>query len=165
MLSGRVTDKMVFVAIYTLVAMLVVIQGGRHITNYVLDTVFYNDYLMPWKLQLTAMRHQTVNWPEYVSHDPGAYMSSLVTTMRANGLAVPKSNMEQSYVYRLNKFGEKAQQILIVATREKIILFNLPPGTFDRLDDFADGRIDASAGAFTGQWSTDGITRIGYWKY
>jgi len=164
MLSGRVTDKMVFVAIYTVVAMVVVMPGARHIANYAADVVFYHDYLMPWKMRLVTMRHQTTHWPAWVDHDPGAYMRALMRVMRTGGLEPPNSNTEYGYVYRLNKFGEKARQILIVGTNEEMILYNLPAGTFDRLDRFIDGRLDPAAGRFTGRWSSDNITRIGHWK-
>ena len=164
MLSGRVTDKMLFVTIYTLVAMLVVIQGGRQVTNYVLDVMFYNNYLMPWQVQLIVMRQQTTQWPVYREHDPAGYMRALVDAMALKGLAAPESNTDKHYVYKLNKFGEKEQQILIVGTLEKIILFNLPESTFNRIDWFIDSHLDATTGRFTGKVSTDGISRIGYLK-
>lgn len=165
MLSGRVTDKMMFVTIYSVVAILVVIQGGRHMTNYVLDAAFYNDYLMPWKLQLIAMRHQSTSWPELMSYNPGAYMQSLVVAMHAVGLTPPKSNTSKCWLYQLNKFGNSVQPVLIVGTVKNMVLYNLPVSTFNRLDHFIDNETDAAAGQFTGQWSTDGTTRIGYWKY
>jgi len=165
MLSGRVTDKILFVAIYSVIAILVVIQGGRKMTNYVLDAAFYNDYLMPWKIDLIDMRHRTVVWPDYKTQDPVGYMQLLMKNMASAGLTPPKSNAAEDYLYRLNKFGEKTQQILLVGTSELITLYNLPESTFKRIDRFIDGESDADAGHFTGNLSTDGISRIGYWKF
>lgn len=164
MLSGRVTDKLVFVSIYTLVAVLVVIQGARHIANYVVDATFYNDFLHPWEMQLLAMRHQSIHWPLLDKGDPGAYMQALISAMQSSGFAPPKSNADQAYVYRIHKIGERPQQILIVATIERMTLYNLPTSTFERLDRFIDGYCDPASGRLTGRWSTDGITRIGEWK-
>lgn len=164
MLSGRLTDKVLFVAIYSVVAIVVVIHGGRLMTNYVLDTVFYNDYLMPWKLQLISMRHLTFAWPELKAQDPAGYMQTLVQSMAAAGVVPPKSNTAKCYLYQLNKFGEKARQILIVGTSEKIILYNLPESTFTRMDRLIDNQADANAGHFTGIPSKDGVSLIGHWQ-
>lgn len=92
-------------------------------------------------------------------------MQSLMAAMHAAGLTPPKSNTSKCWLYRLNKFGEPAQQVLIVGTLENIVLYNLPATTFNRLDRFIDDEADAAAGHFTGQWSTDGVTRIGHWKF
>lgn len=164
MLSGRVTDKLVFVAIYTLVAVLVVIKGARHVANYAMDAGFYHDYLQPWEAQLTAMRYRTIPWPPLNDGDPGAYMQALLDVMSASGLTAPKSNTAQAYVYRIRKIGEGTRQVLIMATIERLTLYNLPVTTFERLDRFIDGRSDPESGRLTGRWSADGVTLIGNWR-
>ena len=164
MLSGRVTDKMVFVAIYTIVAVLVIIQGARHVANLALDTTFYNDYLVVWEVQLLTLRHQTTAWPDLNPHDPGAYMEALESVMRAGGHEPPMSNTDRAHIYRLRQFGEQPKQVLFVGTNEQMIIYNLPVSTFERLDHFIDGGVDPDQGRFTGRWSEDRITRIAYWK-
>jgi len=164
MLSGRVIDKMVFVAIYTIVAMLVIIQGARYVANVALDTVFYKDYLVVWRMKLLTMRHQTIDWPDYDPQDPGAYMHALERVMCKAGLAPPKSNTDKAHVYRLSRFGDRTGQVLLVGTDRGMILYNLPVSTFGRLDTMIDGDVDPDRGDFTSVWSTDRVTRIGYWN-
>lgn len=164
MISGRLSDKVAFVVIYTLVSVLIVIKGAQTVANYAVDVVFYHEYLQPWETRLIAIRHQIALWPPMDTGDPGAYMRGLVKIMSANGLAPPKSNTKEAYVYRIRKIGERTQQVLVKATLEQMVIYNLPVSTFDRLDRFIDGRSDPAAGRLTGRWSTDGVTRIADWR-
>jgi hypothetical protein len=162
MVSGRVADKLIFAAIYTAVAVLVV-GGARQLTNYALDAVFYRDYLMQWEVSLIALRQKQASWLAYDKQDPMAYMQHFVRRMQAEGLQAPQSNTAHAYVYRLHKFGEPARRILLVCLDNRIILYGLPASSFDRLDQFVDGQSDPAGGDFTGRWSSDRMTRIAQW--
>ena len=163
MLSGKWADKLMFVAIYAMAALLV-IWGARGIANYAMDANFYHDYLLQWEVRLLALRHQQPVWPPFNPQDPLLSMQNLVTLMEMNGLQPPKSNTARVYTYRLNKMGEKPAQILLICKESRLILYGLPATTFDRLDRFIDGQPDPDSGDFTGKWSTDRITRIAQWK-
>jgi hypothetical protein len=161
---GRLTDNMAFVAIYSLVAMAVVIPGASFTANYAIDTIFFNNYLRPWEMLLVELRHRTVAWPDYATGDPGAYMQALVEVVKAAGLTPPQSNTGRDYIYQLNKIGERLQPVFLVGTVEQMHLFNLPASTFKRLDRLIDGQSGPAAGRFTGTWSTDGVTYIAHWR-
>lgn len=161
MRAGQVTDKIFFAAIYTMVAVLVV-HTGRGIVHYALDAAFYRDYLQPWERSLVALRNQTAQWPAYDRQDPVGYMQALTAMMKARGIAPPSSNTAQAFIYRFARFGRKPHKVLLVGTPGRMILYNVPARTFERLDRFIDGRFDPEAGAFTGQGSADGATWIAY---
>ena len=160
--SGRFVDKSIFVVIYTAVALLVV-MGAHRLTDYTIDLAFYQDYLVPWEVSLMAWRQKQIEWKTDDGHDPVAYMQDLVLQMQAKGLQPPQSNTARAYVYRLNRFGAHARQILLVYKDGRIILYGLPPSSFERLDRFIDGHSDPQSGEFTGQWSSDQVTRIAQW--
>ena len=123
--SGRFVDKSIFVVIYTAVALLVV-MGAHRLTDYTLDLAFYQDYLVPWEVSLMAWRQIQIEWKTDDGHDPVAYMQDLVLRMQAKGLQPPQSNTARAYVYRLNRFGAHARQILLVYKDSRIILYGLP---------------------------------------
>lgn len=162
-LSGRTADKLTFAAIY-LAAALFVVWGGRRTMDYARDAVFYRDYLMSWEVQLTAMRYRAVQWPRLSAGNPVAYMQEIVRLMQTNGVQPPASNTADAFIYRLNAFGDRDCNLLLVFRDSQIVLYGLPRETFDRLDKFIDGRVDPQHGVFTGRWSVDGQTRIGHWK-
>jgi hypothetical protein len=163
MLSGRVADKLIFTAIYVMVAVLMM-WGVRITVNYALDARFYQAFLAPWQVRLLAMQHQAPGWPEFDGRDSFRYMETLVAFMKKKGLQPPQSNTEKPFIYRLSKFGDRAQRILVVFEHNAIMLYGLPAATFDRLDRFIDGSLDPDQGDFRGRWSSDQISRIGTWK-
>lgn len=160
---GRVADKLTFTAIYLAMAILVVWGAGRMV-NYAVDAGFYRKFLMPWEISLMEMRYKSVHWPHFIKDRPVAYMQSVVHLMKANGVQLPRSNTPHDFIYRLNKFGNEASQVLLVFHGSAIVIYGLPRITFDRLDAFIDGHINAEQGDFTGQLSKDQITMIGSWK-
>ena len=162
MLSGKLTDKLLFVAIY-IAAGILVVYGARCITNYALDIRFYQDFLLPWKTTFLAMRHQAPIWPEANGEDPMGAMQTLVRHLQEKGIEFPKSNTTYPFVYRLNKFGERDQRILMVFRQNKMLLYGLPASSFNRLDRIIDGFSDAEHGDFTGRKSTDQISCIAQW--
>lgn len=164
MLSGKGADKLLFTTIYVVVAVLVVVQGARAIANFALDASFYNNWLRFWQVQLVQMRYRTIVWPAYDRQDPAVYMETLVRLMQREGLTPPGSNTGKEYLYRLSRFGQRSVQLLLVCTREQIVIFNLPESTFRRIDRFVDGNVSPETGQFTGSWSADGMTRIAVWK-
>ncbi|MBT8341551.1 MAG: hypothetical protein HKP58_20605 [Desulfatitalea sp.] len=163
-ISGSATDKLMFAAIYIGIAVILVIQGARHLADYALDASFFNDYLCLWETRLVEMRQGAINWPPQDRNDPAGYMQQLADVMRRQGISPPRSNTDRPYVYRLQRFGRRAVQVLLVSTRQGITLFNLPTATFERIDRFVDGASNPDSGSFTGNMSADGVTRIAYWK-
>jgi hypothetical protein len=163
MLSGRVADKLIFTAIYVMAAVMMM-WGVRITVNYALDVRFYQTYLSQWRVRLLAMQDQAPGWPEFDGRDSVRYMETLVAFMSKKGVRPPQSNTDRPFIYRLAKFGDRAQQILVVFDHNSIMLFGLPATTFDRLDHFIDGVADPDHGDFRGRWSSDQISRIGRWK-
>ena len=162
--TGRVADKLMFVAIYLAASVLVVWGAGR-ITNYAQDARFYRTYLKPWEMRLLALRYKPVEWPVYIESNPATYMQAVTRVMQVNGVQPPESNTDFGYTYRLQKFGDEVHQILLVFRDNHLVIYGLPRITFDRLDRFIDGSSDPDRGNFTGRWSTDRVTRIGYLKF
>lgn len=161
--SGRVVDKLFFTGIYLAVALLVVWAAGRMV-NYSVDASFYRSFMMPWESGLIQMRYKTIQWPSYRKDRPVAYMQSVVQLMKMNGIQLPRSNTKHAFTYRLNKFGGKAVQILLVFNNNTVIIYGMPMTTFDRLDKFIDGQAGVHSGAFSGQRGSDQISMIGFWK-
>ena len=161
--SGRTADKLTFAAIYLAVALLIV-WGGKRVMNYARDAGFYRDYLMSWEVRLMDLRYRAVQWPLLSGDNPVAYMREVVRLMRINGIEPPASNTADTFIYRLNAFGDREHMLLLVLLDNQIVIYGLPRETFDRLDKFIDGRADPLQGAFTGRWSADRVTRIGYWR-
>ena len=160
---GKVTDKLLFTALYVAAAV-VAVWGARQATNAVLDIRFYQDFLLPWQAGLLTLRLQAPEMPAYHKEAPQEYMNALVAHMRLHGVAYPASNTEHPFIYDLNKFGERARRILMVFNGGRMVLYGLPPATFDRLDGVIDGRRDPARGDFTGSWSADQVSRIAQWK-
>jgi len=163
MLSGKLTDKLLFTAIYCALGFLA-IWGARSITNYALDVRFYREYLQQWQTSMLALRHQASAWPPRGDMEAVDYMQVLMRHLRVNGVSVPSSNTEYPFVYRLSKFGERSQRILMLYDQNRLILYGLPESTFEHLDHFIDGQSDPGHGDFTGRWSADQISRIAQWK-
>lgn len=160
---GKVTDKLLFTALYVAAAVMAV-WGARLVTNAALDFRYYRDFLLPWQTALLALRHQAPDAPAYQKEAPMDYMNALVTHMRLHGVTFPSSNTGHPFIYDLNKFGERSRRILMVFDRGRMVLYGLPPTTFDRLDGIIDGRPDPDRGDFTGRWSADQVSRIAQWK-
>ena len=163
MVAGKLADKLIFTAIYIAVA-IVVVWGARSITNYAQDAAFYRDFLIAWEASLLSMRHQNAAAPAYTDQEPIGYMEQLAAFMRGKGIKPPESNTKNAFIYRLRKFGEKPRQVLLLYKQNRIVLFGLPASTFDNLDAFIDGKRNPGQGRFTGQWGSDGISRIGTWE-
>lgn len=163
MRSPMAIDKIAFVAIYVALAV-IVLWAGRSVTNYALDTSFYQNYLTAWEARLIALRHKKVSWAPYDGNNPSDYMESLVKVMQDNGLSPPLSNTDHHFIYRINKFGDRSCRILLLFHDDRLVLYGLPISTFRRLDRFIDGLSDPQNGNFTGISSSDNITKIGNWK-
>ena len=163
-LSPKGADKLTYIAIYLVLAIIAVWGGGK-VINYAVDFGFYRDFLMPWEVRLMEMRHRSLPIPEFKREHPMAHMASIVDVMKANGLPLPNSNTEHAYVYRLSRFGGENSNVLLVFNGRKIMIYGLPGATFRRLDRFVDGRVDAIRGDFTGQLSNDRLTYIGAWRF
>lgn len=163
MRSPMAIDKIAFVLIYVAIAM-IVMWAARSVTNYALDTNFYQNFLTAWEARLVAMRYKKVSWEPYDGKSPSDYMQSLIKVMQDNGLSPPPSNTEHRFIYRMNKFGDRSRQIMLLFHNDRLILYGLPQSTFNRLDRFIDGLSDPHRGHFTGIWSSDNITKIGTWK-
>lgn len=162
-LTGKVADRLMFTAIYLVVALLVVWGTGR-LANYAADFGFYRDFLMPWGMRLLEMRHRPVQWPAFKKGHPVAYMQAVAEAMKSNGMQLPMSNTDHPFIYRLNRYGGDATKVLLIFHDNKLIIYGLPCATFNRLDRFVDGQIDSGRGDFTGRLSRDQITMIGSWR-
>ena len=162
-ITGRSADKLIFAALYTLAAIIVVWGAGR-ITDKAADMRLYRDFLLPWETRVVALRYQNVSWPKFEKNNPAKSMQALIALMQMHGLDPPESNTGRRFVYRLRKFGGSAYQLLLVYHDHRLIIYGLPDKSFIQLDLLIDGIKDPGGGDFTGEWSTDGLTRIGIWR-
>ena len=64
----------------------------------------------------------------------------------------------------IDKVGHGTQMVFLLALSDRVVIYNLPPGTIDLLDKMIDGRRDLETGRLTGLKSKDGMTYIGSWK-
>ena len=161
--SPKGADKLSFITIYLVLAVIAVWGGGK-VINYTVDFGFYRDFLMPWEVRLMEMRHRSLRIPKFKREHPMAHMASIVEVMKANGMPLPHSNTEHAFVYRLSRFGGEISNVLLVFNGRKIMIYGLPGATFRRLDRFVDGRVDENRGEFTGRLSNDRVTYIGAWR-
>lgn len=163
MLSQRVSDRFLSIGLYGLIAIGMVYFGSRMI-NYALDAKFYNDYLTEWEMALLKYRHQSGRYPQFSGGNQQNYMLHLVKQMKRNMMAPPASNTDQPFQYVIDKIGYGTQKIFLLALSDRMILYNLPPGTIHLLDKMIDGHQDLTTGLLTGQKSKDAMTYIGTWK-
>lgn len=163
MLSVRITDRFLSIGLYTLIALGMVWIGSRMI-NYALDAKFYNDYLTGWEMALIKYRHQSGIYPEFSGGNHQEYMRRLVQSMRRNTAPPPASNADHPFLYVIDKVGHETQMVFLLALSDRVVIYNLPPGTIDLLDKMIDGIRDLEAGRLTGLKSKDGMTYIGSWK-
>ena len=91
------------------------------------------------------------------------YMASLVNVLRRNGVSPPPTNGKVPYAYEINRFWQKSRQVFLLGLPDRIILYGVPPATFERIDRLIDGQADTQKGSFTGKPSTDHATIIGQW--
>lgn len=163
MLSGRISDRFLSIALYTLIALGMVWFGSR-LVNYTLDLRFYNEYLLRWEMALTKYRYQSNRYPEFNGGNHTQYMQQLVQLMIQSETTVPESNTEFPFLYWMNKVGYAGHNVFLLALSDRLVLYNLPSKTIYLLDKMVDGHQDLEQGLLTGQKSKDGVTYIGSWK-
>lgn len=163
MISGRIFDRFLSIGLYALLGIGIVWFGSRMI-NYTLDVHFYNDYLMDWEMALTTYRRQSGEYPEFNGGNHKQYMQQLIQRMAKSMVGIPESNTESPFLYRIDKIGYATQRVFLLALSNRMVLYNLPAGTINRLDKMVDGRKDLEKGLLTGRKSKDGVTYIGSWK-
>ncbi|MCJ8502141.1 hypothetical protein [Desulfatitalea alkaliphila] len=164
MRAGLAADKLFFAAIYTAVAVLVVLSA-RGMIHHARDAAFYRDYLALWESGLTELRQRQPDWPAVTLDDPAAYMAALVDLMRGQGIVVPRGNTDSPYIYRLSRFGKAPRNLLLLGTTRQMRLFNVPEQTMRRLDRIIDGQADPDKGRWTAAPSADGMTWNIQWRY
>jgi hypothetical protein len=163
MISERVADRFLSIGLYTLIGLGIVWFGSRMV-NYALDVHFYNDYLLGWEMALTEYRHQSGGYPKFNGGNHMKYMQQMMQRMTQNMSVLPKSNTEFPFLYRIDKIGYETQRVFLLALSDRMVLYNLPAGTINRLDKMVDGHEDLDKGLLTGRKSKDGVTYIGSWK-
>ena len=89
---------------------------------------------------------------------------ALIESMRQADITPPDSNTARQFVYRIEKVGDQAREIFLLAGPGKMMLYGLAAETLNRLDKNIDGSKDLNQGRLTAYRSKDGITYIGVWQ-
>jgi len=163
-ISGKTTERFIFLVVYAGIAG-IVLWGGIRILNSSLESRYYKDFLLKWEISLRAYDTRGGGWPRFTGNNHLEYMDNLVKLMRAGKISLPLPNRHRPYVYRLKKLGWfKEEDTFLLCFPDRIILYGLSKDTFDRLDGFIDEARDPSQGRFTGHPGKDGKAYIGRWR-
>jgi hypothetical protein len=162
-LSGKAADKLIFVVLYAGL-MVLTCTGGVRLVNYALDHKFYEDFLLKWEIAMRNFAVEGIPPPEFTGSNHVAYMEALIESMRRVDITPPVSNTSRRFVYRIEKVGDQAREIFLLAAPGKMMLYGLDAETLNRLDQNIDGSKDLNQGRLTAYRSKDGITFIGVWQ-
>jgi len=91
-------------------------------------------------------------------------MEKFTRSTEESSFPAPKSNTNHSFIYRMNKIGSTDEQLFLLCFANRIIVYGMSKETFERVDNFVDGKISAEKGFFTGYPSKDKKTYIGLLK-
>lgn len=162
-LSGKSTDKLVFALLYACVIALAS-WGGIRLINYSLDSKFYRDFLLKWDISIRNYSREIGDWPIFTGSNHLKYMEKLTKALKGSSFPAPKSNTNRSFIYRMNKIGSTDEQLFLLCFANRIIVYGMSKETFERVDNFVDGKISAEKGFFSGYPSKDKKTYIGLLK-
>lgn len=161
--SGKATEKLVFVFLYACV-MALASWGGIRLINYSLDSKFYRDFLLKWDISISNYSREIGDWPIFTGSNHLKYMEKLTRSLKRSSFPAPKSNTNRSFIYRMNKIGSTDERLFLLCFANRIIVYGMSKETFERVDNFVDGKISAEKGFFAGYPSKDKKTYIGLLK-
>lgn len=154
--QGRIADRTITFALYIGVVG-AVLWLSLKIIDYALDARFYYFYLLKWENSIDAYTAAGGAFPEFTGSDHEEYMNMLLTLFASSNISVPRSNTTKPYVYqvlRMDPFTE-SRAVFLLALHDRLFVFNLPETTFNRVDNFIDGRTDMNQGIFLGKFNSE----------
>ncbi len=162
---GRTTDRMAAFILYGSLVIFFMWVGGRLVT-YALDARFCYHFLLEWKTAVSRYRADEPPFPLFSGHNHVEYMDTLVRRIQKSGISVPKSNTGRSYIYRPRTlwWSKVNQDMFILCTADKIIIYSMPQKLFERLDTMIDDKPDITGGRFTGRPGKKKGSVIGLFK-
>lgn len=146
--ANRVISILLYISVILLTA-----WGGTRAINYSIDSKFYKDFLVKWEVSIKTYNHIQAQWPGFTGDNHVPYMDQLVHDMQRNQIVLPLSNTQFSYIYIMDKIGPGHQKckIFVLCFPDKMILYDLPQESFERIDRFIDGRVTPNMGQFQGR--------------
>lgn len=134
-------------------AILLSVWAGIGAINYSLDSRFYEDFLSKWEIAINRYNQIHIQWPAFSGSNHVGYMARLVEHMHGNQVAVPDSNTQFPYIYIMDRLGwdQTEQRIFVLCFTDKLIFYNVPEETFDRIDRFIDSKSSPLAGRLQGR--------------
>ncbi len=142
---------------------LLTLWGGAKAIDYVVDYRFYHSFLSPWSTALDRYRRHGGAWPKFAGHVE--YMNSCVQLLRDEVDFQPTGSGRGNYMYRLKKPGDPAHNVFLLALPERIVIYDLPRVTTERIDRFIDGRTNLSTGDFQARPGRGGKGLTAVWQY
>jgi hypothetical protein len=159
-LTARGTDRFSFGVLYLLVGLLALWMGFR-IINSGLEIRFLKDYLLQWESDLNAFTVQEGILPVFTGNNHTQYMDSLTLSMTQAGLDLPHSNTQVNYRYRVERFGDRSEEIFVLCLHDRMVLYGLSAKTLRSIDKALDGSVDLTRGRVSGRPGISGKTYIG----
>jgi hypothetical protein len=159
-LSSRKTDRLVSFIVYSMFAGMAAWAGIRLI-NHSLTMGFYKDFLLEWETAIRRYDEHAGRWPLFTGNNHTQYMEQLVGLMHEEDAAPPESNAQEAFVYRLDRWGDPAEDIFVLCFSNRIVLYGISAKTFSYVDRKIDGRMDERRGRCRGRKSKNGFSYIG----
>jgi hypothetical protein len=162
---GRTTDRMAAFIMYGGMVFFFMWVGIR-LVIYALDARFCYHYLLEWKTAIDLYREEEPPFPVFLGNNHAEYMETLARRIQKNGISVPKSNTGRPYIYRPRTlwWSKVTQDMFILCTADKIIIYSMPQRLFERLDTMIDDRADMTGGRFTARPGKKKGSVIGLFK-
>lgn len=134
-------------------AILLTVWAGAGAINYSLDSKFYDEFLSKWEIAIKRYNQIRAQWPAFTGSNHIGYMARLIQHMQSNQVTVPNSNTQFPYIYIMDRLGwnQEEIQIFVLCFTDKLILYNVPEETFDRIDRFVDSKYSPLEGRLQGR--------------
>lgn len=155
--QGRIADRIVMFTLY-ITTLSAVLWLSLKTIDYALDAKFYYFYLLKWENCIEAGTAKGIVFPEFTGDNHEEYMKGLLVLLQQNSIAVPHSNSSKAYVYNISRMNpfEKNRPVFLLALSGRLFIYNLPETTFNRVDNFIDGKPTMNTGNFLGKPDSSG---------
>ena len=146
--ANRIISILLYISVISLTA-----WAGIGAINYSLDSKFYKDFLVKWEISIKKYNQMQAQWPPFTGSNHTRYMARLTGYLQHNQVAVPESNTQFPYIYIMDRHGwnQKQHQIFVLCFSDKLVLYNVPEETFDRIDRFIDSKPSPFQGRLQGR--------------
>ncbi|GEM_PF-1332168 len=145
LVSTQLVERVVSGLLYLTAITIMVVFGVMAVDRSAVSR-FTNDYLPAWAVAVARFEARQGVWPPNSGGDHESYMAELVSRMKKTGVAVPVSNMEKSWHYKIALLGRKSENVFVLPTPGLIYLFGLSSKSAAGLDEAIDGRPDPAGG-------------------